>query len=135
VDDPPEEPDDSEPVRVELPPPRAELPEPVSAPDGGPFVDSVFVPASPPEAAGSAGRDSPALPSAEVARAAERSRASFFAQPEPLKTIAGADMSLVIGPPQMSHVAGPAAWMPCSTSTRLPHALQAYSWMGIASEV
>ena len=40
------------------------------------------------------------------------SRASFFAQPLPLNTIAGVDMSLRIGPPHFSHAVGPVAFTP-----------------------
>jgi hypothetical protein len=40
------------------------------------------------------------------------SRASFFAQPLPLKTIDGVDMSLRIGPPHCSHAVGPVAFTP-----------------------
>ncbi len=44
-------------------------------------------------------------------------RASFFAQPDPLNTIAGGERSFRIGPPQNSHAFGPWAWTPCITST------------------
>lgn len=44
--------------------------------------------------------------------AVRESRASFFAQPLPLKTIDGVDMSLRIGPPQTAHAVGPASFTP-----------------------
>ncbi len=54
----------------------------------------------------------------------EAARASFFAQPEPLKTMAGGDRSFRIAPPQCSHVFGPWAWTPCITSTVRWHSVQ-----------
>jgi hypothetical protein len=51
-------------------------------------------------------------------------RASFLAQPLPLKWMAGAESALRIGPPQLSHVAGPAAWIPWLTSTSRPQSVQ-----------
>jgi len=47
-------------------------------------------------------------------------RASFLAHPEPLKTIAGEDMSLRVGPPQRSQRSGPDALTPCITSRTWP---------------
>jgi hypothetical protein len=51
-------------------------------------------------------------------------RASTFAQPDPLKTMDGIDNALRIVPPHSTHVSGPGASMPWTTSTRRPHARQ-----------
>lgn len=46
---------------------------------------------------------------------------SFFAQPDPLKTIVGGANALRTGAsPQTGHVAGPASWTPWITSNRCP---------------
>jgi hypothetical protein len=58
-----------------------------------------------------------------AARAVER--ASFLAQPLPLKWMAGADICLRIGPPHTSHVVGPVALMPWRTSMVRPQDVQA----------
>jgi hypothetical protein len=50
--------------------------------------------------------------------------ASFFAQPDPLNTMAGVDSSFRIWPPQTSQTVGPCACTPCVTSTVLPHCVQ-----------
>ena len=47
-------------------------------------------------------------------------RASFFAHPDPLKTIAGGERTFRIAPPQTSHDFGPCAWTPCITSIVRP---------------
>jgi hypothetical protein len=52
------------------------------------------------------------------------SRASFLAQPDPLKWMVGAERSLRIGPPQCSQLAGPWPWTPCITSTSRPQMVQ-----------
>jgi len=52
--------------------------------------------------------------------AGRASRASFLAHPLPLKTIAGVESSLRIGPPQRSQAVGPESWIPWMTSTRWP---------------
>jgi hypothetical protein len=39
-------------------------------------------------------------------------RASFFAQPLPLKWMAGVDTALRVTPPHDPHVEGPRSWMP-----------------------
>ncbi len=87
---------------------------------------SLLVPSEPPDPAEAPSVD---VLSAFVAldAAFERlaSRASFFAQPDPLNTIAGADRARFIGPPQRSHVAGPGAEIPWITSTTWPHDSQA----------
>jgi hypothetical protein len=105
------------------------LSPPERAPDDGASEAAVPALDPPPSTAGagSAAGLSGVAPSAGFERAAERSRASFFAQPEPRKTTAGTEITFVIGPPQTSHVEGPCAWIPCRTSMRWPHALQAYS--------
>jgi hypothetical protein len=54
-------------------------------------------------------------------------RASTFAQPLPLKWIAGALSALRIAPPQASQADGPVASIPWTTSTRRPHSVQTYS--------
>jgi hypothetical protein len=48
------------------------------------------------------------------------SRASFFAQPLPLNTMAGVESSLRIGPPHSSQAVGPLSWTPWITSTLWP---------------
>ena len=48
------------------------------------------------------------------------SRASFFAQPLPLKWMDGVEMSLRIGPPHSSHAVGPRSFTPCNFSTTWP---------------
>jgi hypothetical protein len=57
------------------------------------------------------------------ARAA--SRASFFAHPEPLNTIAGVDISLRMLPPHTAQAEGPSAVTERSTSMRSPQLVQA----------
>jgi hypothetical protein len=53
---------------------------------------------------------------------------SFFAQPEPLKWIDGAEKAFRIGPSwQTGHVVGPSALIPWMTSNRLPQWPQTYS--------
>jgi hypothetical protein len=65
---------------------------------------------------------------AEAAAAGEElARASFFAQPLPLKTMAGALSALRIAAPQTSHVSGPDPWIEWMTSTERPHPVQRYS--------
>jgi hypothetical protein len=50
---------------------------------------------------------------------------SFFAQPDPLKWMAGAANALRTGPdPQSGQVVGGSAWTPWITSNRRPHAAQ-----------
>lgn len=44
--------------------------------------------------------------------AGRASRASFFAQPLPLKWMFGVDISLRIGPPQLPQAVGPASFTP-----------------------
>jgi hypothetical protein len=51
-------------------------------------------------------------------------RASFFAQPEPLKTTAAANTALRRGPPQTVQVVGPGALTPWITSTIWPQSRQ-----------
>jgi hypothetical protein len=52
-------------------------------------------------------------------------RRSFFAQPDPLKWIAGAANALRTGPdPHNGQVVGGSAWTPWMTSNRRPHAAQ-----------
>jgi len=61
--------------------------------------------------------------SLEVLRAADRR--SFFAQPEPLKWIAGGAKALRTGPlPHNGQVLGPSSWTPWITSNRRPQAAQ-----------
>jgi hypothetical protein len=50
---------------------------------------------------------------------------SFLAQPEPLKTMAGAETALRTGPPHALHVVGPSSCTPWITSTRVPQTVQA----------
>jgi len=45
---------------------------------------------------------------------------SFLAQPEPLNTIAGADIAFRTGAPQTGQLVGPAAWTPWITSVTCP---------------
>jgi hypothetical protein len=79
-------------------------------PDAAP---SALGPPSPPVAAG-------AVSDAEAALRAAEPR-SFFAQPEPLKWIDGAEIAFRTGPPpQTGHVLGPSAWTPWITSNRCP---------------
>ena len=54
-------------------------------------------------------------------------RASFFAQPLPLKWIAGAVSAFLITPPQTSHVSGPVPEIGWMTSTDRPQEVQRYS--------
>jgi hypothetical protein len=50
---------------------------------------------------------------------------SFFAQPEPLKWIAGAEIAFRTGPlPHNGQLVGGSPWTPCMTSKRRPHAAQ-----------
>lgn len=52
-------------------------------------------------------------------------RRSFFAQPEPLKWIAGAANTLRTGPlPHNGQLVGPSSWRPWMTSNRRPQAAQ-----------
>jgi hypothetical protein len=52
-------------------------------------------------------------------------RRSFFAQPEPLKTMAGGAKALRIGPdPHSGHASGAGSLTPWMTSKRRPHAAQ-----------
>lgn len=52
-------------------------------------------------------------------------RRSFFAQPEPLKTIVGGANALRIGPePHSGHASGAGSFTPWMTSKRRPHAAQ-----------
>ena len=51
-------------------------------------------------------------------------RASFLAQPLPLKWMAGVDSALRMVPPHDVQVDGPLAWMPCVTSTSRPQSAQ-----------
>jgi hypothetical protein len=67
--------------------------------------------------------EAPLLPDATLERLA--SRASFFAQPDPLKTIAGEASSLRIEPWQRGQLEGPLSWTPWITSTMCPHFWQA----------
>jgi len=72
---------------------------------------SELEPPSPPVAAGVVSDADAAL------RAAERR--SFFAQPEPLKWIDGAENAFLTGDaPQIGHASGPLAATPCITSKR-----------------
>lgn len=54
-------------------------------------------------------------------------RASFLAQPLPLKWMAGVESAFFMAPPHVSHTVGPAALKPWITSMRRPHAEQTYS--------
>ena len=54
-------------------------------------------------------------------------RASFFAQPLPLKTMAGVVRALRIAPPQTSHASGPVPWIEWTTSTERPQDVQRYT--------
>ncbi len=56
-----------------------------------------------------------------------RSRWSFFAQPEPLNTIAGVESALRIGDPHRSQAWGPWAVKECITSTGWPQTVHTYS--------
>ena len=68
-------------------------------------------------------------PPSECAAAAgfDAERASFFAQPLPLKTMAGVVSALRITPPQTSQASGPDPWIEWTTSTERPHDVQRYS--------
>jgi hypothetical protein len=87
-----------------------------------PEPDPVVVAASSPLGESAVPSDSPDgldVPGATIARR------SFFAQPDPLKWTAGAEMALRSGPlPQFGQCVGPGAWTPWTTSTRRPHAAQ-----------
>ncbi len=83
-----DDPDDPDPVE----PPVSLVPPPVLAAAGSPEV----------------------VPDREP----ELDRRSTFAQPDPLKTIAGATNALRIAPPHTGQVSGPEAWTPCITSSR-----------------
>jgi hypothetical protein len=88
-----------------------------AAPSAGP----PFAPASPLAATFVSEPDESALEELELGAG----RRSFFAQPVPLKWIAGAVIPFRTGPlPHCGHVAGPSAWTPWMTSKRWPHALQ-----------
>jgi hypothetical protein len=84
-------------------------------------------PASEPPSDADAALPSP-LPASFAAPAAADDpadeRASFFAQPLPLKTIAGALSAFFIAPPQTSHVSGPVPEIEWTTSTECPQDVQ-----------
>jgi hypothetical protein len=71
---------------------------------------------------------SPVAPSLAPAVAADEpdgaDRASFLAQPLPLKWIAGVLTAFFIAPPQTSQVAGPVPEIEWTTSTECPQAVQ-----------
>jgi hypothetical protein len=91
----------------ELSPPEPSPPEP-SPPEPSPPEPSPPEPADDPEAA-------PAL----------AARRSFFAQPEPLKWMAGAANAFRTGPlPQSGQLVGPSSCRPWITSKRRPQAAQ-----------
>jgi hypothetical protein len=90
-------------------------------------------PSSPPDLAsvgraslGDAVDDAPSVDAAALAAAFVDDAAprSFFAQPEPLKWIAGITSALRMVAPQTGHPSGPWLWMPCTTSMRCAQAVQ-----------
>jgi hypothetical protein len=98
------------------------------APDAAAGVDDPEEAVDPPAgAAASALSDAAVSDAVAVLLEALADRASFFAQPLPLKWIAGAVRALRIPPPHDSHAPGPCPWTPCMTSTRRPQAVQTYS--------
>jgi hypothetical protein len=70
--------------------------------------------------------EEPSFDSAVVARGADRLARSFFAQPDPLKTMAGGTNALRIVPsaPQLEQNRGPSSLTPWITSRRRSQALQ-----------
>ena len=118
------------------PPPDSEDAVPF---DSDPPVEALSAPASDrdasalgagpsPDAAGASPDElspEPAL-EAEPARAGAE-RASFFAQPLPLKTTAGVVRALRIDPPQTSQASGPVPWIEWTTSIERPQEVQRYS--------
>jgi hypothetical protein len=93
--------------------------------DDSPPDDPFEVPEDSPEpdaGAGAAAEDSSFFGGDALDGADER---SFFAQPVPLKWIAGVVNAFVIVPsaPQLGQNRGPWSWMPWTTSTRCPQTL------------
>ena len=67
----------------------------------------------------------PPSPAAFETPGLEVARRSFFAQPEPLKWIAGVAKAFLIGPPPHSgHSVGSSAWTPRRISNRWPQFAQ-----------
>ncbi len=97
----------------------AELPAPVVAVSGAGLAPPAPAPSADPSPPESALPPDASCPEEDDGRAL--TRASFFAQPEPLKTTLGADGALRSRPPQVSHVVGPADDMLWTTSVRRPH--------------
>jgi hypothetical protein len=101
----------------------APVPEPVPDDGGSPDADPPVV-----ESEVAVVVDPSPLPDpspAGVARDRAAARRSFFAQPEPLKWMAGGAKALRTGaPPHSGHAVGPSAWTPWMTSNRRPQAAQ-----------
>jgi hypothetical protein len=78
----------------------------------------VVVGASPDARAVSVDASPASPPPSPVDPPGRAARASFFAQPDPLKTIVGGESALRIEPPHRSQCDGPVAWIPWTTSVR-----------------
>jgi hypothetical protein len=105
----------------------ASPPDPDAVPDDADFSPApgaTFAPSPSPE-------PSPAFaPSAASAAGVvldAAARASFFAQPLPLKWMAGAVSAFLITPPHTSQAVGPVPEIECRTSTERPQDVQRYS--------
>lgn len=102
----------------------------LSAPDDAPSLpdDALSAPDDEPSAPAATGVESaPPSPAAFSPPPPAARCASFFAQPEPLKWMAGVLNALRIRPPQTSHLVGPFSAIECLTSMRRPQAVQTYS--------
>ncbi len=101
-----------------------------SALDGepSPADDEASAPDEEPSAPAATGAESvPASPAAFLSAPLAALCASFFAQPEPLKWMAGVLKAFRIRPPQASQVVGPFSAIECRTSMRRPQEVQTYS--------
>jgi hypothetical protein len=101
-----------------------------SAPDDEPLASDgeLSVADDEPSAPAATGVDSwPVSPAAFLSPLLAALWASFFAQPEPLKWMAGVLSALRIRPPQVSQVIGPFSANEWRTSMRRPQDVQTYS--------
>ena len=89
--------------------------------------DALSAPADEASAPAVTGVDSVPSPAAFFSPLLAALWASFFAQPEPLKWMAGVLNALRMRPPQVSQVVGPFSAIECRTSMRRPQDVQTYS--------
>ena len=124
---PPDEPDDALEPDLSAPEEPDGPPEPdLSEPDD---PESADPPPPPPSDPRPERRRAPAAAASDPDLLLVEARRSTFAQPDPLKRIAGATNALRVGAPHTGHSVGPASCTPCITSTRWPLA-QTYSYRG-----